>query len=416
MPDTIYEEILLGSVASINASTINPSKSFDWINYTDISSVGPHEVDEPTRLASSSAPGRARRLMKNDDIVISTVRPNRRSFFKFNGEWEHAICSTGFAVVSALNVTESDYLYAFLTSKEATRYFESICEGGAYPAFNGNELTEMPIPWPPNDIREDIGKLSRLLREKIDRNLKLAENLDSAANSLFRSWFVDFIPVHARGESEVQAGLNRSTLSLFPSSFDQSGDTEIPAGWRFGRLSELATLQFGVPFKSKLFNAESDGYPVIRIRDLKSSGSKTFTPELHAKSFFVETGDLLIGMDGTFDAVSWAGPSSLLNQRLVKINANHGVSTLFLKFAIAKELKNLEANATGTTVGHLSKGDIEDLRVPIPNEEVLEAFSSVAEPMRRQIANLHTQNINLAKVRDSAISRLISGSSEFSNL
>ena len=415
MPETSFDEVLLGSVATVNATTVSPGKLFEWINYTDISSVGPHLVEAPTKLSISQAPGRARRLLKKGDIAISTVRPNRRSFFMFNGEWENAICSTGFAVVSANNPSDANYLYAYLTSKEATRHYESICEGGAYPAFNGAELLEMPVPWPPEETREAIGNLSRLLREKVNLNLELVSNLSAAAYVLFKSWFVDFAPVNSRVLADESTVLNAVTMSLFPGAFEMVDDSEIPAGWRLGSLSELATLQFGVPFKSKLFNSEGDGYPLIRIRDLKSSGSKTFTAEVSKKAFFVETGDLLIGMDGTFDAISWAGPKSLLNQRLVKICPLDNVSPLFLKFAISKELKILEANATGTTVGHLSKGDIEDLKVPIPNKEVLDAFSETVAPIYDQISNLHKQNNQLERVRELLISRLISGVLELTN-
>ena len=178
----------LDEVAYINQKTSN-LREYSSINYTDISSVGTRKVEIPSKIEIADAPSRARRVLSKGDTVISTVRPNRKSFFYFAGEWENAIASTGFAVVSPMHLEDSEYLHAMLTSEIAVRFYESICEGGAYPAFNPSRLAELVVPWPPKATRTELGKTVMDLQLKIEINNALSKlsRRPACPRILFRS-------------------------------------------------------------------------------------------------------------------------------------------------------------------------------------------------------------------------------------
>ena len=288
----------------------------------------------------------------------------------------------------------------------------------AFPLLNDgykrhfSELKRLRIRLPDFPIQNAISSIRRKFDSKIAINSAISKTLELIAQTIFKSWFVDFDPVHAKAEGEQPEGMDTETVALFPDSFEDSELGAIPAGWRQGVLRDLAELNFGVPFKSKLFSSQSVGRPVIRIRDLAKGFSETYTTEIHPKEHVTAQGDLLIGMDGTFDAVVWLGPQSLVNQRVAIVSPHSFTSQLFLKFAIQKELKLLEANATGTTVGHLSKGEIESLKVVRASIELMEKYKDSVEPVLAQMANLASQNRTLQELRDSLLPRLISGELE----
>src|SRR4051812_11334266 len=86
------------------------------------------------------------------------------------------------------------------------------------------------------------------------------------------------------------------------------------------RLRYLATFRNGFPFQSEGFNPLT-GDPVIRIRDLRTQASVTRTEEPYPEWARVNNGDVLIGMDGDFNAVLWQGGPAALNQRVGALNA-----------------------------------------------------------------------------------------------
>jgi restriction endonuclease S subunit len=96
--------------------------------------------------------------------------------------------------------------------------------------------------------------------------------------------------------------------------------TTLPAGWRWVKLGEICSILNGYAFDSGKFS--SGGTPLIRIRDLKTNSPSVFFSDKFSKTYLVEPGSLLVGMDGEFQCHRWAGPVSLLNQRVCRLVPN----------------------------------------------------------------------------------------------
>ncbi len=94
-----------------------------------------------------------------------------------------------------------------------------------------------------------------------------------------------------------------------------------PSSWLSVALEEIAFIQNGYPFESKYFTT-AHGFPVIRIRDVGASDTKTYYSGEFLKDYedyVVYSGDILIGMDGEFRCRKWVGQPGLLNQRVCRI-------------------------------------------------------------------------------------------------
>jgi type I restriction enzyme S subunit len=142
----------------------------------------------------------------------------------------------------------------------------------------------------------------------------------------------------------------------------------MPADWKNKKLGELLDVQNGFAFDSEFFS-DSNGVPLIRIRDLKNgtSASVRYSGKYDNK-FLVQNSDLLIGMDGEFRCYSWSGGEALLNQRVCRlINFGEEIEPEFIRFGINSHLKKIENTTPFVTVKHLSAKKIKEIDFSYPD-------------------------------------------------
>ena len=187
---------------------------------------------------------------------------------------------------------------------------------------------------------------------------------------------------------------------------------------KYGSIYDIADVVYGAPFKSSLFNENGDGWPLIRIRDLSTYQPQYYTSEEHPKRTFIEPGDVVAGMDADFSPTLWLGKRAVLNQRVCEFVPPRGtaVTKSYLLCATRPLLSFIQGYATGTTVAHLGKGDLEALRVPLPREDDLLAFGNISEPMRLMIVSNSEESARLSMIRDTLLPKLMSGEIDVSKV
>ena len=163
---------------------------------------------------------------------------------------------------------------------------------------------------------------------------------------------------------------------------------------QYGSIYDIADVIYGAPFSSKLFNETGAGWPLIRIRDLATCAPQFYTEEAHPKRTFIHPGDVIAGMDAEFKPTLWLGDTAVLNQRVCAFAPpeNSAITKSYLVCAMRPLLAFIQNYATGTTVAHLGKGDLEALSVPLPRESDLVRFGEVCEPMRHAIVSNSMEN------------------------
>lgn len=116
---------------------------------------------------------------------------------------------------------------------------------------------------------------------------------------------------------------------------------------------------------------------MIRIRDINSGFSNTYTTERVDEKYIVMPGDCVIGMDGNFEIIKWKNAKSYLNQRVCKITPRT-VGKEYLIYFLKGILKKIEENTQSTTVKHLSAKDIDQIQVPLVDEVSQAHFESIS--------------------------------------
>jgi type I restriction enzyme, S subunit len=138
--------------------------------------------------------------------------------------------------------------------------------------------------------------------------------------------------------------------------------------WPRVKLSEVADLLNGFPYEATNFR-DANGIPLLRIRDILRGRTETcYKGNLDdPRMFKVRNGDLVVGMDGDFNARIWQGGEALLNQRVCLIRAREEIySQKFLAYLLPGYLKLINDNTSSVTVKHLSSKTVQDTPLPLP--------------------------------------------------
>lgn len=141
---------------------------------------------------------------------------------------------------------------------------------------------------------------------------------------------------------------------------------KLPSAWPAGRIKDHVTLVNGFPFDSQCFST-SIGVRLVRIRDLTDGGEPTYVDTEVPDTAMIDSGDIVVGMDGDFNAVVWTGGPAALNQRLCVLRAHPSLDQRFLGYVLAMPLKALNDVTYFTTVKHLSSSDLLGERIPLPS-------------------------------------------------
>jgi type I restriction enzyme S subunit len=301
------------------------------------------------------------------------------------------------------------YLGYFLRSEVGQAEINALTVGSTQPKLALFRIDQIAVPCPPLREQKNIAALLAALDDRITLQRETNATLEAIAQALFKSWFVDFDPVHAKLEGRVPEGIDEATARLFPDSFEESELGLVPRGWQIDSVYTVSTLIYGAPFASKQFNSNHDGKPLIRIRDLRDEAPGVFTPEVHPKGYMVQPEDIVVGMDGEFRAYLWGGEPAWLNQRVCVFAPKAGYPAAFVHRSIMPLLAAVEASETATTVIHLGKNDIDRFKILVPDERVLAAFGKLTDGLYSKIVNSKQSARTLATLRDTLLPRLISG-------
>jgi type I restriction enzyme S subunit len=382
---------------------------FDKVRRGDLSTI-------PIRYIPKKAA--ERKTLRPRDILFETAggtkdQPTGRSVFlkaEIFDEYPYPLTCASFSRFLRVNdgSVSPEYLFWYLQYLWSERliYQYHIQHTGVarfqYTLF----ASEQTIPVLGRVQQDSITGLLGALDDKIELNRKMAATLEEMARALYRSWFVDFDPVHAKAQGRAPVHMDPTTADLFPDRFGEDG---LPEGWEMRSIYEFAQVQYGAAFKSSLFNTKGEGRPLVRIRDLKNHAAGVYTTETHKKEHLIQSGDTVVGMDGDFTSYTWCNKPALMNQRVCSFLPRVAENRSFVRHGVVPQLKAEEEAAVATTVIHLGKKDIDKFVLPAPSVEVLEAFSSLVEPLTDRFVKLGLENITLAQLRDTLIPKLMSG-------
>ena len=157
-----WKEIRLDSVADIDNDNLSSSSDPDFVfQYISLEDVDNGILKGATEMMFKDAPSRARRRIKQGDVLISTVRPNLKSHLLVKENWKNYICSTGFSLVRCYKEKLSPgYLFNHLFASCINQQIDTVISGSNYPAINTSHVKSLKIPIPARiEEQEEIASI-----------------------------------------------------------------------------------------------------------------------------------------------------------------------------------------------------------------------------------------------------------------
>jgi type I restriction enzyme S subunit len=277
-------------------------------------------------------------------------------------------------------------------------------------------LEALEVPMPPVQVQRELATPLVVIEERIDLLRQTNSTLESIAQALFKSWFIDFDPVRTKAEGREPEGMDTATAALFPAEFEESALGLIPKGWRTGQFGELATLAKGA---------------VNPLSTPKSLFEHYSLPAFDALQLPVfELGEAIKSNKTRVPA--GAVLQSKLNPHIPrvwfpgKVGAQAVCSTEFLPW-VAREDSGpelvycllcsdafkgqVQTLVTGTSNSHqrVRPDQVAGLSIVLAPPEVHRRFADSVKPVLAKVAENRQHASKLAELRDLLLPRLISG-------
>jgi type I restriction enzyme S subunit len=399
----------LGEVAEVNALTINKDYHFDEIEYIDVASVKERKLLQTQKLILESAPSRAKRIVRDDDILISTVRPNLKHFCFIKTSKPNLIASTGFAVISAKRA-HPYFLYNLLTTEKYTEYLTQVADThtSTYPAFNPEVILNSKFLLPSLTEQRAIAAVLSSLDDKIELLREQNKTLEAIAQAIFKHWFIDFEFPDKNGNPYKSSGGKMIESEL--------GD--IPEGWKIGKISDLIDILPGFAFSSSSF-CNNGRYKLVTIKNVqdrfflqKTKDRLDKLPEKMPSYCKLNCGDILLSLTGNIGRVCLViGDDYLLNQRVARLSSKNenDIAFPFLLFIQDSIFNTLQNIASGTAQQNLSPIKTGLVKIIIPTRKILDKLGIPVNKLIQKITDNSFQIQTLSALRDSLLPRLMSG-------
>jgi len=305
---------------------------------------------------------------------------------------------------------------------------KSHAYGSAQENINLDVLRRLEFPIPVLDMQVRIADFLSLLDDRITLLHETNATLEAIAQAMFKSWFVDFDPVHAKANPPSppltkgggEAGgflLPPEIAALFPDSFEESELGLVPRGWKVGKVADIGEVICGkTPPTSEAANY-GDDVPFITIPDMHNllviTSTNRSLSTLGANTQKKKTlppGSICVSCIATAGLVARVTVQSQTNQQINSVVPLAKWGKSFPLFTLRRIGDAVRAGGSGGSIFHnLNKSGFEQLKVLFPNELLALAFSEVAEPIIEKITVNQLQAQNLATLRDTLLPRLISG-------
>ena len=286
--------------------------------------------------------------------------------------------------------------------------------GATRKALTKGMIENFEVPGFSIGIQRMIAALLGALEDKIELNRRMNETLEAMARAIFKDWFVDFGPTHAKAESRAPY-LSPELWDLFPDSLEEE---DKPVGWPKEPVHAQAQWVNGAAYKNMHFTDAPDALPVIKIAELKAGVTKNtkFTNSALGNKYRISDGELLFAWSGnpdtSIDTFIWSGGDAWLNQHIFAVRQNGKMSTTFL-YSMLKWLKpeftEIARNKQTTGLGHVTQQDLKRLAVCTGASDIRAAFDAIAEPIYSLIYSNLMENGRLARTRDVLLPKLMSG-------
>ncbi|MGG4664482.1 restriction endonuclease subunit S [Providencia vermicola] len=359
-------------------------------------------------------------------------------------------------VVDVVNFNPK-YVYYVLSTKK--QYLKDIAGGSATPILNKSDFGKITIKAPAKYYQDFIVQYLDCLDSKLELNSQTNQTLEKMAQTLFKSWFVDFDPVidnaldagffeqdlafsdellrrvevrKAVRKSDSFKPLSENIRQLFPNTFEECAEPAlglggwVPKGWEISTVDDELTVKGGsTPSTANPEFWEGGDIHWTSPKDLSGSQEKIMLDterkitELGLRkitSGLLPTNTVLMSSRAPIGYLAMAKIPVAINQGYIAITTTKRLSQEYVLYWLNSSMDEIKGIAGGTTFAEISKKTFKSISMVIPDSQVIENYTVTIKSYLNKVTLNTTERMVLENLRDTLLPKLISGELSLSDL
>ena len=401
-------------------------------------------------LAASMPSGKVNQFLKNDTL-FSNIRTYFRKvwFASFDGGSSPDVLIFR---TKDVEVLDPRFLYYLISDQKFIDYSDKTSKGAKMPRGDKSAILNYKTYLPTLSVQKRISKILSDLDDKIYLNNQTNQILESIAQAIFKSWFIDFDPVRAKiaakqegkdpelaamcaisgkSEEELQQMAEedfaelQATAALFPDELVESELGEVPKGWDKYSLSKMITLIGGGTPKRSEPNYWNGDIFWFSVKDVPNEGevfvitTQEKISELglnKSSTKLLPVGTTIITARGTVGKIALVGYEMAMNQSCYGVQGINGVKQFMTYYLIKNAVEVLKKNTHGAVFDTITQSTFDTVTSIKPSIEMMDLFESKVEKIMGHIKNNLYENNSLIALRDTLLPKLLSGELDVSGV
>lgn len=336
------------------------------------------------------------------------------------------------------DLADPHFYFYFFSSPAGRKLIESIVEQGAGASgIRGSDLAELEVPWIPPATQTRVALVLRTLDEKIAVNRSINQTLEAVTQAIFKSWFIDFDPVKAKiaaiheGRDPLRAAMSAicgkleseldalppeqyeqlsATAALFPAEIEEFEWGEIPKGWAFKSVSDIAQFAKGKVYVSSL-NEDTYISTENMLENRAGVTRATSLPSVATVPAFTAGQVLVSNIRPYFKKIWMARFDGGRSPDVLAFVPSDPQWSEFLYNLLYQDsfFEFMTRTAKGAKMPRGDKDAIMGWKFPCPDAFLMTHFSEKVRPNYGHIESLTSENKSLAELRDTLLPKLLSG-------
>ena len=366
----------------------DPGLEFDYVDIGNVSLES--GVTDRVHMTFASAPSRARKLVRSDDIIVSTVRTYLKAVACIGEDAEHLVVSTGFAVLRAKPESEPRFLYSVVQSHPFVEGIVAASSGVSYPAINPSTLGDLSVPLPDLPTQKAIADFLDRETARIDQLIEKKQRMVEVLGEREENNVVETIE-HIFAESRAWkishvCALKRGRFNQRPRNAPEFYDGDFP----FLQTSDVAQAK-------KYISGHKQ-----TLTDLGASVSVLFPSNSVLMAIAANVGDVAITK---FDAYCPDSVIGFFPTTRLKVD--------YLYYALRSLRSSIATSSTSNARDNINISRLGALKIPVPKHATQDRVSrtlSVQENSTvRLVAVTHTSIERLREFRSALITAAVTG-------
>jgi len=314
---------------------------------------------------------------------------------------------------------DNDKSFTYHLLRNLRKEIEELGTGTAQANVAPRDIMNLKVSNLEPLYRRTIGEVLDCFDSRIGLNTKISKTLEEIAQSIFKSWFIDFDPVKAKMAGEKPVGMDEPTAALFPDSMKDSELGLIPKTWRVETVGGICSqlVNGSTPLRSNSGFWDSPDVSWFKTGEL-SDGFLLESKESISESALSGSSVKVLPRGSVLMAI-YAAPTvgrlgilthnSTFNQACIGMLAHMEYGLPFLLLHLKHRRDWFNSFAIGAAQQNISKSVVENCPVVIGSHDVHRAFLEIVGPIFAHIECLTLESAQLVELRDALLPRLVSG-------